>query len=189
MKVWQKGNLFLKSTNKVDFIYFCNLSFEEKLKQLEIMTKASVEARCLFINAKNSEELEKTTSPYYYKEKIIDLNINIKKKFEISDITLQNLAQIKHTKISLSFYSYASSELDYENVWLNYCKIISSLNNNSVNAHIKYDFKSNWTLNFENTIVKMTAPNNQNMFIKWDNFECIFQIWEFNTLIIILKIH
>ena len=175
--------------NKVDFIYFFRLPCEEKLKQLEIMTKASVIASSLYIDAKSSEELEKITCPDYYKEEIINFFINIKENFEISDITLQNLDQIKYTEISLSFYDYAYSNLDYEIVWLNYCKIISSLNNNSVNADISYDFKSNWTLNFEDTIVKMTAPNNQNMFIKCENFKCIFQIWELNTLITVLKIY
>ena len=103
MKVWLKLNLFLKSINKVDFIYFFWLPFEEKIKQLEIMTKASVVARSLYIDAKSSEELEKITSSNYYKEEIIDFFINIKDNFEISDNTLQNLAQIKYSKISLSF--------------------------------------------------------------------------------------
>ena len=93
----------MKNTNKVNFIYFFRLPFEEKLKQLEIMKKASVVARSLYIDANSSEELEEITSSNYYKEEIIDFFINIKKNFEISDNTLQNLAQIKYTKISLSF--------------------------------------------------------------------------------------
>ena len=79
------------------------------------MKNLQLSAEVYPFNTENLEELEVLTNPNFYKSGVKNLNINWNSVFDISDAFLKNLSKIKLKQLSIMFYDYLKSEIDY--IW------------------------------------------------------------------------
>ena len=134
------------------------------------MKNASLYAKHIVIHPNNGEELENLTDPNLFDTRINNLELALSNSFKISSKTIENLKAIYPNSITLSDNSISNDEARSQALFLNFTKLLSSLDQTSLEMRFwnnDYSFK----LEFRDVIFKVQKSKSECSYIRAKSFE------------------
>ena len=146
-----------KPFRKINHAFIRNLKNKECIKNLELIDKASLNIKNLFIAGENSEEFEKLTNPKYFKLTVDNISYSFEKQHEISNKTIKNIKIIKPKSLRLEIFDIEHQDLDSYRLPFDYIRTVWALSHIEDLKIINYLNSSNCIFKFENAYIKVLS--------------------------------
>ena len=134
------------------------------------MKKVPLYVKYFSIQLSNAEEFEDLTDQNLHNTPINNLNLTLLNSFNISSKTIENLQSLYPNSITINDFSILSDESTKQTLFENLIKLLSKLDQTSLNMHIN-EWNYSFELKFSDVIFKVVESKEECSYIKAKSVE------------------